>query len=248
MTLPSPSVTLHGKSRAFTLPELLVVIAILAVLLVLALPAFQKLRSQAQASHCQRNLKQLSAAFYAYVADNGGRLPHSRREVKRDENGREIEPGPYPWGTLGPYLSVPTNINSRLGQKGAVHSQAGPFWCPAAESLETKQILWTYAYNTYIGRPSHQRGAATMAEVERPAQTLYVIDHASNVSSSSILEPTLWPFPTGSARHPDGPLNQVDFERHGGNYAQGLFMDGHVERLTFDQLAGSEGRLIYPRP
>jgi prepilin-type N-terminal cleavage/methylation domain-containing protein/prepilin-type processing-associated H-X9-DG protein len=63
------------RRAGFTLVELLVVIGIVAVLIAILLPALAVARTQARATQCLSNLRQLGIEAHRYVADNQGLCP-----------------------------------------------------------------------------------------------------------------------------------------------------------------------------
>lgn len=74
--------------RAFTLVEVLVVVAIVAVLVALAVPAYQRIRLSGMAATGTSNLRQLHGLFIAYCNDHNNEMPlgggHSAEEEGRN--------------------------------------------------------------------------------------------------------------------------------------------------------------------
>lgn len=68
---------MNNKTKAFTLIELMIVIAILSILIVVLIPNFVMMRSQAKLIACQSNLKNLSTAIENYASSNNDSLPNS---------------------------------------------------------------------------------------------------------------------------------------------------------------------------
>ncbi len=86
----------HPGSGGFTLIELLVVIAIIGILASLLLPALARARSEARATACRSNLRQIGIAWEAYLGDHDDQFP-DRRDLKT------ALPGGYkPWTSWPP--------------------------------------------------------------------------------------------------------------------------------------------------
>jgi len=62
------------RRGGFTLTELLVVIGLIVVMMSLLMPALGKVRAAANTTTCLSNLRQMSAAWMMYTAENKGRL------------------------------------------------------------------------------------------------------------------------------------------------------------------------------
>lgn len=69
------------RRQGFTLIELLVVIAIIAVLAAVIFPILTSARERGKQMSCLSNVKQLSAGFIMYAADNTGAMPSLSRYV-----------------------------------------------------------------------------------------------------------------------------------------------------------------------
>jgi len=59
---------------AFTLVELLTVIAIIGILVAITLPVVGTMRSNARATKCKSNLRQLATAYLLYAQDRNGKV------------------------------------------------------------------------------------------------------------------------------------------------------------------------------
>ena len=69
------------KEKGFTLIELLVVISIIALLLSILMPAFNRVKAQAQFIMCGSNLKQMGIAGSIYTTTNDGYFPYALTSI-----------------------------------------------------------------------------------------------------------------------------------------------------------------------
>jgi len=61
----------QSKSQGFTLVEIMIVVVIIGLLAAMAIPAFQKVRTNSQDKAVLNNARQLSAAADQYYMENG---------------------------------------------------------------------------------------------------------------------------------------------------------------------------------
>ncbi len=62
---------MKNKNKGFTLVEIMIVVVIIGLLASMAIPAFQKVRSNSQDKAVLNNARQLSAASDQYYLENG---------------------------------------------------------------------------------------------------------------------------------------------------------------------------------
>lgn len=235
----SPRRTERRRPSGFTLIELLVVIAIVAVLAGILFPVFARARANARKSTALSNLKQIGAALAMYTTDYDEHLP-SRWPVwlgYRPFYWR-VEGGDLP-SLLDPYVknrAIWYSPEDRLSRRGptsfAVNGELAPGW--------------------------------PLAKIGRPAEAIYLTDRTdlplltTDPAQQEPPEVYFWwdfcdpPLERGPADlpRPYDDLSvavQVSPRRYVGDVSAYLFLDGHVQALTFAKTWGdARTNLHYP--
>jgi prepilin-type N-terminal cleavage/methylation domain-containing protein/prepilin-type processing-associated H-X9-DG protein len=175
--------------RGFTLIELLVIIAIIAILAAILFPVFAQAREKARQTSCLSNMKQIGLALSMYTQDYDETMPYAFAYMPPINGGNTTEI-PYDMQLL-PYVK-----NDRLFTcaSDATGRSTPPFW---DGSYRTKKIARSYGYVGYLNTvegaargqyPDKNTGmspwgrrfptdlAATLAEIDRPAETLAIVE------------------------------------------------------------------------
>jgi prepilin-type N-terminal cleavage/methylation domain-containing protein len=117
-----------GGRRGITLIEMLVVIAIIALLLTLMLPVLVGARAQSRCVTCMSNVRQLTEAYFAYCANNEGKLFPCDNSVH--QRGMPLE-----------------HQETDIAELTAYMGTASPFHCIE----DTRQACRSYSINDYLG-------------------------------------------------------------------------------------------------
>jgi prepilin-type processing-associated H-X9-DG protein/prepilin-type N-terminal cleavage/methylation domain-containing protein len=205
----------HYSRKAFSLIEILVVIGVIGVLVILAMPVYNKTIAKAGAAHCAGNLRQIGAGFFQYLSDHG-ELPYYVDSITRWVDGSE-DPRSF---FAGPYLDA----RARDPNRGSTISPLrGIFDCPTMKSKTPRWVGFNYAYNiTLTGRRpgSFSHPSRTVLAVEGGDYTRI----KAKYSSSPKYYPNGASNPGGTAW--DGPNLPISYPHNlRGNF---LFLDGHV--------------------
>ena len=217
------SVRARGTGRAFTLIELLVVIAIISVLAAILFPVFAQAREKARQASCMSNLRQIGLAFSVYTQDNDEGLCPITYTVRNPDVAYHYwctayDPATNSWdpkgGILYPYLK------NQPVQDCPTASDMPPGNFPVGYGMNFTLATHDTAINDYI--------AGTLAETERPAETILMADaarwsrpHRSIQRTSVIYQTSQGTQPNVHGRHAEA--------------ANVLWLDGHVKatRLTY---------------
>jgi prepilin-type processing-associated H-X9-DG protein len=227
------------RAAGLTVVELLAVLAVLALLAALLGPALVRARASAHGVRCLQNLRQSGMAAQMYWTDSGG-VAFRERILQKDggwiywfgwlgdgaEGERPFDPRQ---GPLWPYLR-----DHRLGLCPELERHRDRIKSKAAGAAHG------YAYNLLMG--PRNRPPIRMESVSRP-ELLAVFADAAQINTfqppASPGRPMLEEFYYFSTHRGEATIHF----RHQ-HQAQGVFVDGHVERLFPEP--GSEDRRLPP--
>lgn len=229
--------------------EVLVVIAIILVLAAIAVPAIESFRTKANKVESLRRMKDLGAAALAYTAENNGDLPQedskgtdSWQATADPENVKawyNAIPKQMGRRTVGDYANAPREFYTKdnvLFVPGATYPDIGK---------KLRQPLFAIAINTKLQRKDPESGkkpALKAAQIVAPSRTAMFIeqglpgekkDGGMAVQQKSNYDGA----PKGSAKSFVG--------RYGGKGFI-LFVDGHVEEFTPEDLLSETGAFPFP--
>lgn len=230
------------QRAAFTLVELLVVIAIIAMLVALLLPAVNSARAAARKTQCANRMRQIGLGMHNFFDVHHGRFPeislhgHEEEHVHEEEDSDEEHVHEESWiYTLAPFME---NVDVvRI--------------CPADPQQEERlrEKLTSYAMNGYLSvvaelefesgeRPRKVDGTATrLRQVKCTSRTIAMFEaselHTDHVHSYDwFTEPNLL-----DNRVFEAVSHDVAVDRHSGNMANYLYVDGHVRSISVEQIS-----------
>lgn len=82
----------HHSSKGFTLVEIMIVVVIIGLLAAMAIPAFQKVRTESQKKAVTNNIRQLTAAADQYFLEHGTTSVAVADLVGRENYVKELKP------------------------------------------------------------------------------------------------------------------------------------------------------------
>lgn len=231
----------------FTLVELLMVIAIISILTALAFTGGKRMGESRDAILCMNNLKKIGVAVQLSINEHNGRYPVSRLQYTMGVDGSK---------KTVPFL--PDLLNKYLELKDVTRL----WWCPGDKERPVNMRKHSYGHNQRLGgdaaartmwdgspNPDYDPRYESVQNLGKPmSEVIFLVDFVNFSDAgkqSSSISASHWPMRKGSVKHDPAPA-RIDFSRHQ-HQANALFLDGSVLGLTFEDLAGTEAKYIYPQ-
>ena len=231
------------SSGAFTLIELLVVIAVIALLMGIAIPAFNKARAMGYRITCGNRLRQLQLCWQMYVNDHDDKVPSN---LATPFSGVwRSDPNSWIGDSCAPFDPDTTRIENGTFFKGYYNRSMELYRCPADRSrvrsadggeLGLKRTR-SYSMNNNVGGfnskpPLGPPAVYKVAAIPNPAKLFVFLDeHEETVDDACF---TVAPPPATN-------WENIPADRHsrGCNFS---FADGHVEHWRWRNRKGAETR------
>lgn len=226
---------------AFTLVELLVVLAISMILIVLSLATLNRVKEKVAHVQVQSRLRSMGSALLSHVAENDGYLIDGA-------NGPTLSAGELS-SSRGPAVAFWFNaLDYYMGGKDytivGMETAERPTWQQdPLKRYETWQKSGKYGVSIGYGWNHQNFGydaqasnaslgwRTRLALVEFPAKTIIIGTGEDSLNASNVLRNTMIYANSIRCRRYDG----------GGYY---LFLDGHVEKLTPEQVMEDHSYLM----
>lgn len=247
----------NSRKQAFTLIELLVVIAIIAILAALLLPSLSRAKTQAVATQCMNNNKQLALAWTMYTDDSATHFP-----INSDQGLFYQGTPSWVFGFMD-YTAGQQNTNtsylisaswSLLGSY--VGNQFRIFACPAANYVSPAEasVGWasrcrSVAMDGALGDGANYQGFPFSSQFWRavkssdlnlpgPSSTWVFTDEHPDAIDDGVLY-TFYGYTNGT-----GSFTELPGSQHGGNCGMS-FADGHAVIHKWIS-AATKVPIIYP--
>lgn len=223
---------------SFTLIELLVVIAIIAILAAMLLPALTQAREKAKAINCTSNLKSLGTAIMMYADDYNGQLINAQDSTQDGKS----------W--LGMYIAY---VTSYLGGKSfeeiSLTHWSDTSWVPKTLICPSLKKVVDQTHNVYGVSYQTERSFKSISLFKPIRKKIDGVFRTTNARNGVIIAADTYDpinaAPYKLSDHAGSWVGSI-ITRHG-NSANCLFMDGHVQGETGEQLLQSnEITLLMP--
>jgi prepilin-type N-terminal cleavage/methylation domain-containing protein/prepilin-type processing-associated H-X9-DG protein len=232
---------MQKRYGGFTLIELLVVVAIISLLASILFPVFARARENARRASCMSNLKQIGLGMMMYQQDYDEHMMAWTYALPLDAQGWSGYPShntSFMWyHAIYPYVK-----NWQV------------FNCPS----EDKAQYFTGSYNSLMGYGFNYKsptgghlcfsncgidiGLASLAAIEEPAETLVIVDSASQALYANSGASGKWPTLAEMQTDSDCTYSRLDCVRvRHFDTVNVLFMDGHVKSLPWQKLVSPAG-------